>query len=122
MGRSRYKIYNKRQPHFLTMTVVQWLPLFGNPEATQIILDSLQFLIAVIAMDLRQPKFGKTLRAIANDSELARLSRINSDRYALSAFAAGSFLAAVAAIMNSFDTEQIAFHIQKYIFVYKSIQ
>jgi len=105
MGRSRHKIYNNRQPHFLPTTVVQWLPLFSNPEAAQIILDSLQFLIAVVAMILRQPKFGKTLRALANDSELARLSRINSDRYALFAFAAGSFLAAVAAIMNSFDTD-----------------
>ncbi len=79
-------------------------------------------MIAVFAIILRQPKFGKTLRALANDSELARLSRINSDRFALFAFAAGSFLAAVAAIMNSFGTRQIAFHIHKYIFVYKSIQ
>ena len=50
-------------------------------------------------------KFGKTLRALANDSELAKLSGINSDRYILFAFAVGSFLAAVAAIMISFDTD-----------------
>lgn len=79
-------------------------------------------LITLMALILMQTKFGKTLRALANDSELAKLSGINSDRYILFAFAIGSFLAAVAAIMNSFDTEQIAFHIQKYIFVYKSIQ
>jgi branched-chain amino acid transport system permease protein len=42
---------------------------------------------------------------LANDAELAQLSGINSDRYIFYAFAIGSFLAAVAAIMISFDTD-----------------
>ncbi len=62
-------------------------------------------LITLMALILTQMKFGKTLRALANDSELAKLSGINSDRYILFAFAIGSFLAAVAAIMISFDTD-----------------
>ncbi|MGA9408391.1 MAG: branched-chain amino acid ABC transporter permease [Bacteroidota bacterium] len=62
-------------------------------------------LIALITLILTQMKFGKTLRALANDAELAQLSGINSDRYILYAFAIGSFLAAVAAIMISFDTD-----------------
>jgi len=62
-------------------------------------------LITLIWLVLTQMKFGKTLRALANDSELAKLSGINSDRYILFAFAVGSFLAAVAAIMISFDTD-----------------
>lgn len=62
-------------------------------------------LITLIALMLSQMKFGKALRALANDPELARLSGINSDRYIMYAFAIGSFLAAIAAIMISFDTD-----------------
>ena len=69
-----------------------------------IILTSLG-LITLISLMLAQMKFGKALRALANDHELARLSGVNSDRYVLYAFAIGSFLAAVAAIMISFDTD-----------------
>ena len=32
------------QPHFLTCTLINWIPLFGKVEFTQIILDSLNFL------------------------------------------------------------------------------
>jgi branched-chain amino acid transport system permease protein len=62
-------------------------------------------LIVMMTLILTQMKIGKVLRALANDSELAKLSGINSDRYILFAFAIGSFLAAVAAIMISFDTD-----------------
>jgi len=44
MSRTRYKIYNKGQPHFLTATIVEWIPLFTNPEITSLVLDSLHFL------------------------------------------------------------------------------
>ncbi|WP_088893000.1 REP-associated tyrosine transposase [Leptolyngbya ohadii] len=43
MGRSRYR-FLEQQPHFLTCTIVNWLPLFSKPEIAQIILDSLDFL------------------------------------------------------------------------------
>lgn len=62
-------------------------------------------LITLLSLIMTQTKFGKTLRALANDPELARLSGINSDRYMMYAFAIGSFLAAVASIMISFDTD-----------------
>jgi putative transposase len=44
MGRSRYKIYDTREPYFLTCTVVHWLPLFSDPKIAEILLDSLRFL------------------------------------------------------------------------------
>ena len=44
MGRSRYKIYEPTHPHFLTCTVLHWLPLFTNRDSVQIILDSLTYL------------------------------------------------------------------------------
>ena len=45
MGRSSYKIYNKTHPYFLTCTLVGWVPVFNSPPYTQIILDSLKFLV-----------------------------------------------------------------------------
>lgn len=63
------------------------------------------FLIALMALMLSKTKFGKALRALANDPELARLSGINSDRYIMYAFAIGSFFAAIASILISFDTD-----------------
>jgi len=40
MGRSRYVILEPDKPHFLTCTVVEWLPVFTRPNAVQILLDS----------------------------------------------------------------------------------
>ncbi len=44
MGRSRYKIAEPAHPHFLTCTVLHWIPLFTNKESVQIIIDSLSYL------------------------------------------------------------------------------
>src|SRR5437868_9394030 len=44
MSRTRYRFCDNRQPHFLTCTVVAWLPVFTRPEAVQIVLDSWRFL------------------------------------------------------------------------------
>ena len=43
MGRSRYRVLGN-QPHFITCTTVNWIPIFSHPEFAQIILDSLNFL------------------------------------------------------------------------------
>ncbi len=45
MGRSRYKILNPEQPHFITMTVLHWIPVFTRPETVNILLDSLRYLM-----------------------------------------------------------------------------
>ena len=44
MGRSRYKIYEPTHPHFLTCTILNWLPIFTRQESVQIIIDSLKHL------------------------------------------------------------------------------
>jgi len=44
MGRSRYKVYEPTHPHFITCTILHWLPLFTNKESMQIIIDSLTHL------------------------------------------------------------------------------
>mgnify|MGYP000333141504 FL=1 len=45
MGRSRYKIIDSQQPHFMTVTVLHWIPLFTRPATVEIILNSLRFLM-----------------------------------------------------------------------------
>jgi REP element-mobilizing transposase RayT len=44
MGRSRYKFGEAAYPHFLTCTVVGWLPVFTRREIVQIVFDSWRFL------------------------------------------------------------------------------
>jgi putative transposase len=44
MGRSRYRFGEDGFPHFLTCTVVGWLPVFTRPETVQVVLDSWQYL------------------------------------------------------------------------------
>lgn len=44
MGRSRYKIYEPTYPHFITCTVLHWIPIFTRVESTDIIFDSLKYL------------------------------------------------------------------------------
>jgi len=45
MGRSRYKITNPELPHFITLTVLHWIPVFTRPETVSVLLESLKFLI-----------------------------------------------------------------------------
>ena len=44
MGRSRYKIYEPTHPHFITCTVLHWIPIFTNKKSVKIVLDSLKYL------------------------------------------------------------------------------
>lgn len=44
MGRSRYQIKEPQQPHFVTLTVLHWIPVFTRQETVNILLDSLRFL------------------------------------------------------------------------------
>jgi REP element-mobilizing transposase RayT len=44
MGRTRYKIHETTHPHFVTCTILHWLPLFTRQESVAIILESLKFL------------------------------------------------------------------------------
>jgi REP element-mobilizing transposase RayT len=43
MGRSRYTIRETQAPHFLTCTVINWMPLFTRPQTVDIILSALQY-------------------------------------------------------------------------------
>jgi len=45
MGRSRYKIINQTSPHFITCTVLHWIPVFTRPVTVNILLESLKYLM-----------------------------------------------------------------------------
>ena len=44
MSRSRYQFAEPDRPHFLTCTIVEWLPVFTRQETTQILFDSWSYL------------------------------------------------------------------------------
>nr|VFK54760.1 MAG: REP element-mobilizing transposase RayT [Candidatus Kentron sp. TUN]VFK59602.1 MAG: REP element-mobilizing transposase RayT [Candidatus Kentron sp. TUN] len=44
MPRSRYRILEIPNPHFMTATVNNWLPLFTRPETVEILFESWRFL------------------------------------------------------------------------------
>jgi len=44
MGRTRYKIYEPTAPHFMTCTILHWIPIFTRTQTTDIIFDSLKYL------------------------------------------------------------------------------
>jgi len=45
MGRSRYKFTNANLPHFITCTVLHWIPIFTRPETVTILLESLRLYV-----------------------------------------------------------------------------
>lgn len=42
MGRSRYRFAETNLPHFMTCTVLHWIPVFTRPDTVHILLDSLR--------------------------------------------------------------------------------
>ena len=44
MGRSRYKVYEPTAPHFITCTILHWIPIFTRTATTDIIFASLKYL------------------------------------------------------------------------------
>jgi len=44
MRQSRYKIYEPTHPHFITLTVFHWIPLFTNQNSVKILLNSFKYL------------------------------------------------------------------------------
>ncbi len=42
MGRDRYRFGDPAAPHFVTLTILQWLPLFAQPEHMEMLLGALR--------------------------------------------------------------------------------
>jgi len=62
-------------------------------------------LVIALSVFLKKTKVGKSMRAVANDPELASISGIASDRVILWAFAIGSALAGLAGILVALDVD-----------------
>lgn len=62
-------------------------------------------LVGAITLLLKHTKLGLSIRAVANDPELASISGIDSDRILLWTFAIGSALAGVAGILVALDLD-----------------
>ncbi|MDO8825006.1 MAG: hypothetical protein Q7V21_00200 [Methylophaga sp.] len=45
MGRSRYIFTDPIQPHFMTLTVLNWIPVFTRPDTVNILFDSFRFMM-----------------------------------------------------------------------------
>ena len=77
MGRSRYKIIEPQQPHFVTLTVLHWIPVFTRPDTVNIVLDSLRFLskegLKVYAWVMLENHGHFVLQSSALDRDIARL-------------------------------------------------
>jgi len=76
MGRSRYKIINPEMPHFVTLTVLHWIPVFTRPETVNILLESLKFLskdgLKVFAYVVLENHCHFILQSPALDRDIAR--------------------------------------------------
>jgi len=62
-------------------------------------------LVGVLVCLMRGTRFGKAMRAVADDPELARISGIASDRVLLLTVAAASALAGVAGVLVALDVD-----------------
>ena len=45
MSRTRYRFGEEHYPHFMTATIVAWLPVFSYPCFVEVILNSWRFLL-----------------------------------------------------------------------------
>lgn len=62
-------------------------------------------LVVIVNIIIKRTKYGMTMRAVANDDELAKVSGIDSDRIVLWTFAIASALAGIAGIIIAFDVD-----------------
>jgi REP element-mobilizing transposase RayT len=76
MGRSRYKIIHPEQPHFITLTVLHWIPVFTRPETVNILLDALKYLaqdgLKVYAYIILENHCHLVVQSEALDRDIAR--------------------------------------------------
>jgi branched-chain amino acid transport system permease protein len=89
----------------LKSPVVEGIDVVGAKIASvQIIVVAVSIVfVLLVACYLSFSKTGKAMRAVANDSELATISGINSSNVILNSFAIGSALAGIAGILVSLD-------------------
>jgi branched-chain amino acid transport system permease protein len=87
--------------------VKQGITLFGaSVTPVQLITIGVSLaLLVTLGLFVRYLRYGKEIRAVANDSDLARISGINSEKVILLTMALGSGLAGAAGILVALDVD-----------------
>jgi branched-chain amino acid transport system permease protein len=80
--------------------------IFGGAitETQVVILAAALAIMAALALVLKYSLFGKAVRAVADDEEVANIVGIDSKKIMMAVFAIGSAIGAVAGIGTGFDT------------------
>ncbi len=84
MGRSRYAITQPEQPHFITITVLHWIPVFTRPDTVEIVLDSLSYLmkegLLVYAYVILENHMHLVVQSQQLDKDIARFKSFTAKR------------------------------------------
>jgi putative transposase len=84
MGRSRYKIVDPKLPHFVTCTVLHWIPVFTRPTTVEIVLESLRFLkqegLLVYAYVILENHLHMVVQSTNLNRDMARFKSYTSKR------------------------------------------
>ena len=95
MTRTRYRFGDEHYPHFITNTVVAWLPVFSYPAFAEVVLDSWRFLhrerdIDVLAFVIMEnhlhwiavgPQLGKRVGEFKSFTATAIIDKMKAMRY-----------------------------------------
>jgi REP element-mobilizing transposase RayT len=95
MSRTRYRFGDDCQPHFMTSTVVAWLPVFSHPCFADVILDSWRFLqrereIRILAFVIMEnhihwiavgPQLGKRVKEFKSFTATSILKELQRKQY-----------------------------------------
>lgn len=105
MGRNRYHIAEPERPHFMTATVIQWLPLFTRPETVNIVLESWRFLQSETDFRL----YGYVI--LENHLHfIAQSSRLSRDVQRFKAYTAKQIILHLESVGAEFLLKQFAFY------------
>ncbi len=84
MGRSRYKITDPEQPHFITVTVLHWIPVFTRPATVDLLLESLRYLmndgLKVYAYIILENHMHLVVQSNQLDKDIARFKSFTAKR------------------------------------------
>jgi len=84
MGRSRYKITHPELPHFITATVLHWIPVFTRPATVDILFESLRYLMAdrlkVYAYVILENHLHMIVQSRRLDRDIARFKSFTAKR------------------------------------------
>jgi len=112
------------QPHYYSVKIqlsrpIPWIDARIKPD--QVFIIAVAVLLAVLLhLFLRYTKIGKAMRATSDNSTLARVTGINTERVILWTWMIGASLAAVAGVLsgieNKFITPELGWHMLLSIF------